>query len=383
MHIIDHWGLGGAQRVVSSLTQQNGGHCHKVVSLYAHHAHDWPLPEGNQVRFLAKSYAETLRIPLRLRAEIEKEKPAALHVHLNGSRFMTALSLVGCAHKPPVIWHEHSDVEPFHIYGRAVGSLLTFFQRRMTKRLAGVVANSAHTGRYCRDYLRVAEEKLRVIYCPVDCEDIRVKADQPLTNLPPGADPARPIVGFVGRLAKQKGLKDLLCVAQRLIEARPDCQVWIVGDGPKREQLQNRALQNGLGDRMIFWGRREDVFPIMNAMSLLLMPSLYEPYGLAAIEGLTLGKPVVGYQVGGLSEVLRRHELGEPVPPEDKDALFQRALRVLEETSATTRPRLTAFDSKHVFRQWDNYYRRITGRKIKKAEKRAPFKEGRGAAVAH
>lgn len=383
MHIIDHWGLGGAQRAVSSLAQQNGDHCHSVVALYAHGAHDWPLPHNRRARFVVGGYGQTWQIPLRLRAIIREEKPDVLHVHLNGSRFMTALSLMGMDKKPPVIWHEHSDVEPFHIYGRAMGALLTFFQRRMIAKVAGMVANSSHTGRYCREHLRVPEEKLKVIYCPVDCDDIREKAKGPLVEAPPLADPSKRIVGFVGRLAKQKGLKDLMHVARKATAARPDCQVWIVGDGPKRETMQAQTAADGLQDRIVFWGRREDVFPIMSHMALLLMPSRYEPYGLVAIEGFTLGKPVIGYEVGGLSELLRRNELGMPVTPEDKETLLEQTLATLDASATAGRPAATPFDSKHLFRQWANYYRRVTGRKVKKAEKRAPLKEGRRAAVAH
>lgn len=362
LHIIDHWGLGGAQRAVCSLMHQDREHEHEVVSLYRHRSHDWHLPKGAKAHFLARGYGQSAAIPLRLRSLIHRWRPDILHVHLNGSKLMTALALTGKRHRIPVIWHEHSGVELFHIYGRMLGGLLLFIQRRLLAGVAGVAANSLHTMKYCTDQLRVGPEKLRVIYCPVNDLEIREKASQPLRAFPEHASSEGEVVGFVGRLASQKGAHDFLNMARQLVRQRPSCQVWIVGDGRERAALEAEIKREGLSHHIIFWGGRNDVYTIMKKMSVIVMPSMFEPFGLVAVEAFILGKPVVAYDVDGLSEVLQMNALGVPVTPMDQKQLLEKTCETLQNLSrpaAIASPAETGYDSDKISSRWVRYYYEI------------------------
>jgi glycosyltransferase involved in cell wall biosynthesis len=138
-----------------------------------------------------------------------------------------------------------------------------------------------------------------------------------------GARPSSPVVGFAGALTPQKGV-DVLLEAMARLDRRVQCR--IVGDGPERARLEERARRPGLDDRVVFTGavphgrvpdelRRMTVF-VLPARSL---PGLEERFGRVLLEAMATGLPVVATETGEIPEVLGA--AGVRVPPEDPAAL--------------------------------------------------------------
>ncbi|MES1227350.1 MAG: glycosyltransferase family 4 protein, partial [Armatimonadota bacterium] len=114
-------------------------------------------------------------------------------------------------------------------------------------------------------------------------------------------------VGFFGRLVSEKGV-DVLIEARRL--AKADWSVHVFGDGPDRGRLQ--SLAEGL--EVAFHGRVEEVGSAMDAMDVVAMPSRWsEAFSIAALEALSLGKPIVASRVGGLPELFVHDSPGQLV----------------------------------------------------------------------
>ncbi|MCC6848923.1 MAG: glycosyltransferase [Deltaproteobacteria bacterium] len=127
------------------------------------------------------------------------------------------------------------------------------------------------------------------------------------------------VLAVVGALEERKGHDVLLDALAR--DPDPGHVVLIAGDGTRAPALRARAAALGLADRVRFLGRVEDVAPLLAAADALVMPSRREGLGVAALEAMAAGLPVVASRVGGLPEAVVDGETGLLVPPGDAAAL--------------------------------------------------------------
>lgn len=146
--------------------------------------------------------------------------------------------------------------------------------------------------------------------------------------------PELPVVGTVCRLVEpKKGLRYLLEAVAELEQAagKPVCQVLCVGDGPAEEDLRAISVRLGIASRVIFTGMRRDIPQLLSQMDVFVLPSLYEGFGIAILEAMAAGKPVVATAVGGIPEFVQQGQTGLLVPPGDAQALALAMKQLLEE----------------------------------------------------
>ena len=110
----------------------------------------------------------------------------------------------------------------------------------------------------------------------------------------------KPIVLFVGNLIKRKNVDSLL-EAKKITSS--DYYLVIVGDGPQFKKLTKKVEDENIRD-VIFTGSRNDVENIIPSCDVLVLPSFSESFGLVLIEALACGKPVIGSNVGGITEII-------------------------------------------------------------------------------
>jgi len=128
----------------------------------------------------------------------------------------------------------------------------------------------------------------------------------------PAGTPA--VVGYVGRIAREKGWPIILDIAEEL---RSEPIQWLIcGDGNERDLFEKEAARRGLTGRMTVTGYvpNEDVAAVMGVMDLLLMAPLHEEFGSVMLEAMAVGLPIVAVGVGGVADVLDHGELGWLVP---------------------------------------------------------------------
>lgn len=142
--------------------------------------------------------------------------------------------------------------------------------------------------------------------------------------------PQNPEVGFVGRLADQKGCEFLLQAVPRVLAEVPPARFVIIGDGPERPGLEKLAQELGVASHVEFTGYDAHPARRMREMSVLAVPSIYEPLGMVALEAMALGLPVVGSAVGGLPEVIEDDKTGRLVPARDAPALAAALIGILK-----------------------------------------------------
>jgi glycosyltransferase involved in cell wall biosynthesis len=134
---------------------------------------------------------------------------------------------------------------------------------------------------------------------------------------------------FVGRLARQKR-PDLAVEIVRLVRAdHPDAELWVVGDGPERAELERLVDSAGLDGAVRLLGARRDLPELLRESACLLLPSDYESCPYAVLEAMAAGVPVVATDVGGVPELLDDGVQGLLVPPRRPDMAAAAVSRIL------------------------------------------------------
>lgn len=166
---------------------------------------------------------------------------------------------------------------------------------------------------------------------PLDPEAVRELERELLLS------PLAPRIGHVGHLETHKGQRFLLEAFAGVLPHWPRAALVIVGDGPLRRDLEERARRLEIEDRVRFAGLREDVAPAIALFDLFAMPSIQEGLGSAILDALALGKPVCAAAAGGIPEILREGESGVLVRPQDPRALAEGILSLLADPEGARR----------------------------------------------
>lgn len=144
-----------------------------------------------------------------------------------------------------------------------------------------------------------------------------------------GVDQTRRIVFCSGRVQPYKGMQTLVdAVALLCGEGVGDVELVVAGEGPYLHELRGRAARHGLAN-VHFLGRRTDVPSLLPGATIAVVPSLWEEaFGLAVVEAMAAGVPLVASRTGGIPELVEEGRTGMLVPPGDARALAN-ALRLL------------------------------------------------------
>jgi len=135
---------------------------------------------------------------------------------------------------------------------------------------------------------------------------------------------------YLGRLHRQKGIFVLLDAMEAIADEFPECTLLVAGSGEAEGEVRAQVENLPYGENIRLLGRveRERVPEVLDSCSVLCIPSLGEPFGLGALEGMAMGKPIVGTDAGGLRHIIPE-EGGCKVPPGNVDALADALREVL------------------------------------------------------
>lgn len=166
----------------------------------------------------------------------------------------------------------------------------------------------------------VAADRIRTIPSTVDPARVRAHSPEARARLRAELldpdDGAAVCVLALAALVPRKGL-DVLLDALACLESGSRPMLWIAGDGPERGALEERARARDLGPRTRFLGRRDDVADLLAAADVLALPSHKEGLGVAALEGMAAGLPILASRVGGLADAVQDGRTGVLLPPGD------------------------------------------------------------------
>jgi glycogen synthase len=203
-----------------------------------------------------------------------------------------------------------------------------------------VITVSQYMARQAHDHFGVPHDKLEVIP-----NGVTPPATPPLPAAERAAfrsefaDPYEPIALYVGRIVYEKGVHVLVDAAPRILRDVPNMRFVVAGTGAYLNDVRERAFGIGVGDRFSFPGFIADEVrdKLYQVADVAVFPSLYEPFGIVALEAMALGCPVVVSRTGGLSEFVQPHETGIHVTPGDAESLAWGVLHTIQHPEWTDR----------------------------------------------
>ena len=182
------------------------------------------------------------------------------------------------------------------------------------------------------------------------------------SSLAPGGEK---IVMHISNFRPVKRVEDVVEVFARIVE-KVDARLVLVGDGPERPRALDRAEELGVRPRVLFLGKHASVDELLACADLFLLPSENESFGLAALEAMACGAPVVASNTGGLPEVVTHGETGYLFAPGDVANMAAGGIEILTDpararafSEAGRRVAIERFSATSVVPMYERLYERV------------------------
>jgi N-acetyl-alpha-D-glucosaminyl L-malate synthase BshA len=238
----------------------------------------------------------------------------------------------------------------------------------------GVTAPSQFLRRATYDKLNIPSSKLiEVIPNFVDCERFRPKREgdkNPAAHLL-GACPRQSNTKLLIHVSNFRPLKriDDLIRAFKIVNEKVKSHLILIGDGPERSNVENLARELKIEKSVYFLGKQETFIPWLQNADLFLLPSELESFGLAALEAMSCGVPVVATSAQGIAEVVTHEESGLLSDIRDYETLAANCIRLLTNEKEIKQFGINArnravehFNQESVIDSYEEYYKKILGK---------------------
>lgn len=297
---------------------------------------------GVRTTVINEARANALEILRRLIRHFKARRPTIVHTHGYKQHILGALA-AQVAGVPHTIQTIHGLAEPLprlKRWRRAISRYLELLVMRLADRVI-VVSRDLH----CSVATKMpSRDVVATIHNGVDPERVRpcLEAAAVRARLGIGADAV--VIGTVARLVPVKGIEYLIQAA-RIIndESLPVPLTYlIVGDGHARADLEKSVALFQLTAPVIFTGYRQDVYDLINAMDVFVLPSLHEGLPTVLLEVMLLEKPIVATAVGGIPELIIEGETGLLAPARNSQALAEKIIQAIERRDEAKRIAINA-----------------------------------------
>ena len=228
----------------------------------------------------------------------------------------------------------------------------------------GVTAISSHLRERTRENLGIARE-IEVIRNFVNCDFYTRNPELVAQQRPRFAKPGEHLLVHLSNFRPVKRILDVVETFARVARALP-ARLLLIGDGPDRSAAEFLAMRLGVGDRVDFVGKQENVNELLGLSDLMLMPSEMESFGLAALEAMACRVPAVATRVGGVPELIENGVNGLLYEIGDVDGMAAGAISILSDpallermSAAARRTAQDHFCASRIIPLYEAYYERI------------------------
>lgn len=153
------------------------------------------------------------------------------------------------------------------------------------------------------------------------------------------------LIGNVGRLSEQKGMKYFVQAVPEVIKSKPNSRFFIVGSGEEEGMLRRLSKELGVEKYIIFSGYRIDVQNFMRQMDFIVLSSLWEGLPLTPIEAFSVAKTIIATAVDGTVEIVKDQENGLLIEPKDTKQMAEKMLWMIEHTDERNLMGKNAYDT--------------------------------------
>lgn len=289
-----------------------------------------------------------------IRKYIKLIKPQLIHIHGNRAGSVGRLASIGLG--IPVIYTEHLWTNDFKLknplldYFHHIGAWFLDLFTSMNIAVSGAVKDFLIQSRISYD------KKIKVIYNGI--EPTKTKAN--LFNS------KEVVIGTVATLLPLKGIQFLIEALPGVIREFPEAKLEIIGEGPYKKKLQQKTKKMKLLKHVKFLGFSPDVEKELAKMDLYVQPSLSESFGLAIIQAMSVGLPIIATRTGGIPEVVTEEKSGILVEPANPKQLREAIIKVLRDKTLAKRigemarkEAMVRFNLKDMIQELENTYEEV------------------------
>jgi glycogen(starch) synthase len=205
------------------------------------------------------------------------------------------------------------------------------------------------------NHFNLPEKKVDIIPNAIDSSKYQIPVDRGTIRQRYGVGWGEKLILCVGRLVPQKGVEYFIRAIPQIARSHPEAKYIIVGEGWSRDILEAEAKATGHANKIRFTGFVSDkeVINLMASADALIVPSIYEPFGIVALEGMATGVPVVASKVGGLAEVIEHEKTGLFVYPRNIDSIAWGIDKILSDPDHARWLTENAKDKLHKAYSWE------------------------------
>ena len=301
MHIIDHFGFGGAQRILEGLRSSEE---YNLYFCALRKKNSKEIIPSNDVYYTRSKSKYSLPL-FEIKRFIEKKNIDVLHLHLPKSIYLGIILKSLFFRNMKIIVHEHGDIfENGFIYAN--------FLKQFQSKVDLFIAVSKVTKRKMIENSRIKENKIKVLYNFVDLNKFNVKStnfDREKERDKLGIKKEDYVVGFAGRLVERKGWREFI-KSFALLSHNMNSKAIIIGDGKDKKEMLLMIKNQKIENNIIYKGYIYDVRSFYVLLDCFVIPSHWEPMGITELEAQAMRIPVIASDVDGLNEIIENEKTG-------------------------------------------------------------------------
>lgn len=332
VHLIDSLAIGGAQTHLLTILKciDRKKYFHIVFSLTDNMDIAKEI-ESLGIKAISLNLQESLKkkrwtvVIREVSKMLKEERPVLLETHLTWSRIFGTIAFIIIG-KKKIIAFEQGDIYNTGWQYRLANFLTSSF-------IDVIVVSSNAIKKWISKNYWISGSKVVVMHNSILIEFFKPKGDRQSFRQMLGIGKDEVVLGSVGTLGTgvNKGMNYCIDAMSILAKKYSNIRLLIVGDGELRNALEKQAKDLGLEGAVKFLGFRRDVDLILNAIDIFVLASPFEPCGIAMIEAMATGKPVVGSASGGIPEIVEDGVTGFLFIPKDSTSLAKTLERLIED----------------------------------------------------
>lgn len=359
--------VGGISRVVHDLAQKLGEYGSKVhvvtcweagtkefekdKNVFVHRVHTYNINTNNFIDWVLQLNFALLEQSVKLTNDLGGFD--IIHAHdwivaytARVLKYSYSIPLVSTIHATEYgrNWGIYNDVQ------RYISSVEWWLTYESWK----VIVNSEYMKNEVKNIFNLPEDKLRVVPNGVDVNKFKGYERDYSFRRGYAADNEK-IVFFVGRLVNEKGAHILLDAIPKVLHHYNDVKFVIAGKGPQLDYLRSKAMAMNICQTVYFTGylSDEDLNKLYKCADIAVFPSLYEPFGIVALEGMVANVPVVVSDTGGMGEIIYHGVDGMKAYTGNANSLADSILEILFNPDRAEEMKKRAFEKVSSIYNWD------------------------------
>lgn len=258
--------------------------------------------------------------------------PMIVHSHGTRAGFIARIGFTA-PRRAKMVYTEHRLDSDYHLSNPINDWVQKKILSAQNSRTDLIIAVSSSVKKYLLRSSSVLKEKVKVIPNGVELDEFRKKVNIKEVKTVHKA----PIIGNIGNLNIQKGQIYLIEAMPEILKKHPLATLEIIGEGPERGNLLKKIKQLKLSRNVTLLGNKNDIARYFDRFDVFVLPSIAETFGIAILESMSVGVPVVASKVGGIPDIITDHKNGILVPPKNPKKIAEAILEVIDHPASAAK----------------------------------------------